>query len=241
MIAIRFFVILVFVILYLPIFYVIAASFIDDGFTLKWYEQLFQNRIIVTAFYNSLTVALASTLLSVILGTLAAYSFVRYDMRAESVFYTPIIIPEITEALSLLLFYNLLDFPLGFYSVFLGHTAFNIAFVYVIVRARLEGFQKSLEDASLTLGANEFQTFVKVTLPLSMPGIIASTLIAFTLSWDNFIKTIFTTGPGFQTLPLIIWAQAARGAVNPSLNALTSIMLIVSLIMSYFYVKLSRK
>ncbi|MCS7121153.1 MAG: ABC transporter permease [Archaeoglobaceae archaeon] len=239
---IKFFVASVFIFLYLPIFYVIVASFFDvKGFTLKWYEQLFQSKAIIVAFYNSLTLALISTAISVILGTLAAYSFVRYKMRSESLFYTPIIIPEITEALSLLLFYNLLSFPMGFYSVLLGHTAFNVAFVYVIVRARLEGFQRSLEDASLTLGANEVQTFLKVTLPLSMPGIVAAALIAFTLSWDNFIKTAFTTGPGFQTLPLIIWAQAARGVVSPSLNALTSLVLLVSLLMAYLYVRLSRK
>ncbi|MEM3391029.1 MAG: ABC transporter permease subunit, partial [Archaeoglobaceae archaeon] len=120
-----------------------------------------------------------------------------------------------------------------------GHIAFNIAFVFVIVKSRLSGYERSIEEASLTLGANEIQTFLKVTIPLAMPGIVAGALIAFTLSWDNFVKTVFTTGPGFQTLPLLIWSQAARGVVSPTLSALTTLMLVVSMILAYLYVRIS--
>lgn len=233
---------IVFIFLYAPIAFVIASSFVDDsGLTLKWFEKLIQDSKVVSAFYNSLALALLSTIFSVILGTSAAYAFLRAKMRLESLFYTPIVIPEITEALSLLLFYKIFSFPLGFLSVLLGHIAFNIAFVFVIVKARLSGYERSIEEASLTLGANELQTFLKVTIPLAMPGIIAGALIAFTLSWDNFVKTVFTTGPGFQTLPLLIWSQAARGVVSPTLNALTTLMLAVSMILAYLYVRISTK
>ncbi len=237
---IRIYVAIIFAFLYIPIAFVIVSSFTDEtGLTVKWFERLIKDSKVVSAFYNSLTLALLSTVFSVILGTSAAYAFLRTKMRFESFFYTPIVIPEITEALSLLLFYKLFSFPLGFTSVLLGHIAFNIAFVFVIVKARLSGYEKSIEEASLTLGANEIQTFLKITVPLAMPGIVAASLIAFTLSWDNFIKTVFTTGPGFQTLPLLIWSQAARGVVSPTLSALTTMMLAVSMILAYLYVKVS--
>jgi len=237
---IRTFVLLIFIFLYAPIAYVVASSFFDNGeLTGKWYAKLFEDRVIVGAFYNSLSLAILSTLLSVLLGTFAAYAYLKGDLRFEFLFYTPIVIPEITEALSLLLFYKLLSFPLGFYSVLLGHIAFNIAFVFVIVKARLSTQLRTVEEASLTLGANELQTFFKVTVPLAMPGIVAASLIAFTLSWDNFVKTVFTTGPGFQTLPLLIWSQAARGVVSPSLNALTTLMLLVSFLLAYLYARIS--
>lgn len=237
---IRFFVFLIFLFLYIPITYVVASSFMDGGeITGKWFVKLFEDPIIVRSFYNSLSLALLSTLFSVIFGTLAAYAFLRTNLKFESLLYTPIVIPEITEALSLLLFYKLLSFPLGFYSVLLGHIAFNIAFVFVIVKARLSTQLRSVEEASLTLGANEIQTFLRVTIPMAMPGIVAGSLIAFTLSWDNFVKTVFTTGPGFQTLPLLIWSQAARGIVSPSLNALTTLMLLVSFLLAYLYARIS--
>ncbi len=236
----RFIVLLIFLFLYIPIGYVVATSFIDGGeITAKWYAALFKDKVIIDAFYNSLSIALLSTFFSVTLGTIAAYAFLRGNQRFESLLYTPIVIPEITEALSLLLFYKILSFPLGFYSVLLGHIAFNIAFVFVIVKARLSAQLRTIEEASLTLGANEMQTFFRVTIPIAMPGIIAASLIAFTLSWDNFVKTVFTTGPGFQTLPLLIWSQAARGVVSPSLSALTTLMLLISFLLAYLYAKIS--
>lgn len=238
----RFIVLLVFLFLYIPIAYVVASSFIDGGeITAKWYVKLFEDKVIVGAFYNSLSIALLSTFFSVSLGTIAAYAFLRGCQRFESLLYTPIVIPEITEALSLLLFYKMLSFPLGFYSVLLGHIAFNIAFVFVIVKARLSTQLRTLEEASLTLGADEIQTFLRVTIPLALPGIVAASLIAFTLSWDNFVKTVFTTGPGFQTLPLLIWSQAARGVVSPSLSALTTLMLMISFLLAYLYAKISTR
>ncbi|MEM1545794.1 MAG: ABC transporter permease [Candidatus Methanomethylicia archaeon] len=237
--------------LYAPIAIVVLSSFNEYGglssfkFTTRWYESLLQNSTVWKAFSNSLLVAILCALISVILGFISAYGLVRantaFKSSIESIFYIPIIIPEITEALSLLLFYNLLSFPLGFISVLIGHTAFSISFVFVVSKARLAGFDRSLEEASMTLGANRLQTFIKITLPLSAPGIIASMLLSFTLSWDDFIKTVFTTGPGFQTIPLVIWSQSARGGVSPELNALTSLMLVISITLSYLYVKMIKR
>ncbi len=240
---------LVYVFLYLPIVVVIIFSFNESrtlgqftGFSLKWYGVLIEDKAVWVAFYNSLNVAVLTTVVSIFLGTLAAYGMVRLDIGGkgaiDSLLYIPIIIPEIAEALSLLLFYKFTGYDLGWLTVLLGHIAFDISFVYVVVRARLAGFDRSLEEASLTLGANEAQTFLKVTLPLSMPGIIAAGLIAFTLSFDDFIKTAFTTGPGFQTLPLIIWSQSARGGVGPELNALTTVIIAISMALAYAYAKL---
>ncbi len=241
---------LVYAFLYLPIVVVIIFSFNESktlgrftGFSLKWYGVLIEDKAIWVAFYNSLNVAVLTTAVSIFLGTLAAYGMVRLDIGGkgtiDSLLYIPIIIPEIAEALSLLLFYKFTGYNLGWLTVLLGHIAFDISFVYVVVRARLAGFDRSLEEASLTLGANEMQTFLKVTLPLSMPGIIAAGLIAFTLSFDDFIKTAFTTGPGFQTLPLIIWSQSARGGVGPELNALTTVIMATSMALAYAYAKLT--
>jgi len=241
---------LVYAFLYLPIVVVIIFSFNESktlgrftGFSLKWYGVLIEDKAIWVAFYNSLNVAVLTTAVSIFLGTLAAYGMVRLDIGGkgtiDSLLYIPIIIPEIAEALSLLLFYKFTGYNLGWLTVLLGHIAFDISFVYVVVRARLAGFDRSLEEASLTLGANEVQTFLKVTLPLSMPGIIAAGLIAFPLSFDDFIKTAFTTGPGFQTLPLIIWSQSARGGVGPELNALTTVIMATSMALAYAYAKLT--
>ncbi len=245
-----FFSALVYAFLYIPIIIVIIFSFNSSkmlgrftGFSLKWYSVLLGDRVVWNAFYNSLNIAVITTLVSILLGTLAAYGTIRLDIggkgAVDSLLYIPIIIPEIAESLSLLLFYKFAGYKLGWLTVLLGHIAFDISFVYVIIKARLMGFDKSLEEASLTLGANEVQTFMKVTLPLSMPGITAAALIAFTLSFDDFIKTAFTTGPGFQTLPLIIWSQSARGGVGPEINALTSIIIAFSMVLAYIYTKMS--
>ncbi len=241
---------LVYVFLYLPIIVVIVFSFNKSrtlgkftGFSLEWYQVLIEDKDIWIAFYNSLNIAVLTTLVSLVLGTLAAYGMIRFGIGGkgaiDSLLYVPIIIPEIAEALSLLLFYKFAGYRLGWLTVLLGHIAFDISFVYVVVRARLAGFDRSLEEASLTLGANEVQTFLKVTLPLSMPGVVAAALIAFTLSFDDFIKTIFTTGPGFQTLPLIIWSQSARGGVGPEINALTTVIMAISMVLAYMYSKLT--
>ncbi|NIR87491.1 ABC transporter permease, partial [Candidatus Bathyarchaeota archaeon] len=210
------FTILILILMYLPIVIMIGFSFNSakslgrfTGFSLRWYSQLFEKADVWTAFYNSLTSAAVVTIISVVLALLMANAVVRYEYRGGSLIdafiYIPIVIPEITESLSLLIFYGVIGFPLGFWSVALGHATFGATFAIVVLRARISGFRKSFEEAARTLGADEIETFFRITLPILMPGVIAAGLLAFTLSFDDFIKTSFTTGPGFTTLPLIIY------------------------------------
>jgi spermidine/putrescine transport system permease protein len=246
--ALKIFTMFVFVLIYGPIAVMVLFSFNNSttlgawrGFTLNWYSRLFQMGDIWQALYNSLSVASIVAIASVFLGTLTALAMTRYSFKGkktvESLLFVPIIIPEIAEALTLLLFYLWIGWGwnLGFVTVLLGHIAYDISFAFVVIRARMAGFDRSLEEAAQTLGANEFQTFFRVTLPILMPGIVAGGLLAFTLSYDDFYKTIFTRGPGFETLPLRIWSMAARGGVSPELSALTTIALLSSMGLALAY------
>lgn len=244
----------IFALIYGPILVMVLFSFNSSrflgawtGFTVDWYAKLFEMPEIWEALYNSVIIAALTAILSVIFGLLTAYAMVRYPFRGkriiDSLFYIPIIIPEIAEALTLLLFFLLIGwgFRLGFITVLLGHIAYDISYCYVVIRARMIGFDRSLEEAAKTLGADDIQTFFRITLPVLMPGIIAASLLAFTLSYDDFYKTAFTTGPGFETLPLRIWSMASRGGVTPELNALTTIALVVSMSLALLYQKISQK
>lgn len=235
--------ILILLLMYLPIVAMIAFSFNSAksvgrfaGFSLRWYSQLLENRYVWTAFYNSVTSAAVVTVISVVLALLMANAIVRYKYRGgsliDSFIYIPIVIPEITESLALVIMLYFLGIPGGFWSVVLGHATFGATFAAVVLRARIAGFRRSFEEAARTLGADEIQTFFRITLPILMPGVIAAALLAFTLSFDDFIKTRFTTGPGFQTLPLIVYSSASRGGVSPELNALSTFTFGVSLVFS---------
>lgn len=247
-------------ILYLPIAVLVVFSFNKvesihrwGGFTLEWYKRLFTGQAFVShsaalnvweAFYNSIWVALVTGVISAILGVLLAYGISRFTFRGkdilEGLLYIPIIIPEIASSLSLLLFYIWIRFPLGGWSVVIGHTTFSISYCMVVIRTRFAGFDKSLEEAAKTLGADEIQTFLRITLPIIFPGILAAFLLTFTLSYDDFIKTAFTRGPGFLTLPILIWTWAKRGLISPELNALATLSLSVSITLTYLYAKLQK-
>ncbi|MEM2518533.1 MAG: ABC transporter permease [Candidatus Bathyarchaeia archaeon] len=250
----KIFTFMIFALIYGPIIVMVVFSFNASrflgsftGFTTQWYIQLFQMPDVWQAFYNSVIVAALTAILSVIFGLLAAYAMVRYSFRGkgvvDSLLYIPIIIPEIAEALTLLLFYLMIGWglSLGFTTVLIGHIAYDISYCFVVLRARLIGFDKSLEEAAKTLGANEIQTFFRVTLPLLMPGVLAAALLGFTISYDDFYKTVFTTGPAFETLPLRIWAMSRKGGVTPQLNALTTIALAISMSLALVYQSLSKK
>jgi len=250
----KIFTLLVFALMYGPIVMMLAFSFNDSnvigawrGFTLHWYYELFSSVDIWNAFRNSVLVALVTAMASIVLGTLTALAMVRYSFKGKNVLdgllYVPIIIPEITEALTLLLFYLWIGWGLqmGFATVAIGHIAFSVAFVFVIVRARMAGFDRSVEEAAKTLGANEIQTFFRITLPILLPGIVAAGLLAFTLSFDDFYKSVFTTGPAFDLLPLKIFSMASRGGVRPELNALATIALMISMGFALLYQWISKK
>ncbi|MCC6457625.1 MAG: ABC transporter permease [Caldilineaceae bacterium] len=251
---------LIFIFFYAPILVLVLFSFNSgryvsqwEGFSLRWYATLLENEAIGLALRNSLIVATISTIVSTILATLVAVGMERFDFRGkttmDSVLYLPIIIPDIAMAVMLLLFFaqagqalGLIGFrfSLGLGTVILAHVAFNVAFVAVTVRARLAGFDRSLEEAASDLYANEWATFRHVTLPLIMPGILAGALLAFTMSLDDFVVTFFTSGPGSTTLPLRIYSMVKTG-ITPEINALSTLMLLASMVLVFVSLLLQRK
>jgi spermidine/putrescine transport system permease protein len=214
------------------------------GFTLDWYIKLFEDTKILEALKVSLIVALASTAISLVIGTLTAWAMYRYSFKGkrilEGVLYLPIIIPDIVMGISLTLFFVLIKFQLGMASIIIAHVAFNISFVMVVVRARLQGLDRTLEEAALDLGADEVTTFFKVTLPLLSPGLVAAALLAFTLSFDDFVISFFTAGVGATPLPVQIYSMVKLG-VSPVVNAISTLVLIISFIFVTLAEKFQRK
>ncbi|MGZ9586972.1 ABC transporter permease [Paenibacillus marinisediminis] len=227
--------------IYVPIFLVIIFSFNDsrmsanwEGFTWHWYGSLFQNDNVLEALSNSLSIGFTSTIISTLLGTLAALALRNMNSKARVGFgglmYMPIVVPEIIMGLSLLILFSQLHVPLGKLTVMIAHVTFSTSFVYVIVSSRLENMGKQLEEAASDLGATEWQTFRYVTLPSIWPGIAAGALIAFTLSIDDFIISFFVAGPNSTTLPIYIYSSVKRG-ISPEINALCTIMIFVSILL----------
>ncbi|HET6594582.1 MAG TPA: ABC transporter permease [Anaerolineales bacterium] len=241
---------LVFGFLYLPVLILIIFSFnntrsvaVFTGFSTEWYLSLAQNEELLDAARNSLVVGVITTIAATLIGTLTALAMERYRFKLRTAFdanlYLPIVIPEIVMGISLLLFFNQALFPFlqnafgmrattGLHTITISHIAFDIPFVYVIVRARLADFDRTLEEAAADLGADEWQTFKRITLPLLMPGIIGGALMAFTLSLDDYLITVFTKGIREQTMPLYIYSLVRRG-VTPEINALSTALLLGSI------------
>jgi spermidine/putrescine transport system permease protein len=219
--------------LYLPIGVLIVFSFNTDrlnlfweGFTLRWYGVLFNDGRVALATRNTLSVAFTSTIVSTVIGTLAALALQRYAFRlkrlSEPLLYIPIVIPEVVMGIGLLSLYASLQLNLGLLTITLSHIAFSIPFVALVVRARLHGFDRTLEEAAMDLGANEWTTFRRVTLPLILPGVLSGAMLAFTLSLDDFIITFFTSGPGSTTLPLLVYGMV-KTHITPEINALSTV------------------
>jgi spermidine/putrescine transport system permease protein len=241
---------LVFGFLYLPVVILVIFSFnntrsvaLFTGFSTEWYSALAGNEELLDAARNSLIVGLIATVVSTVIGTMTALAMDRHRFRLRTVFdanlYLPIVIPEIVMGIALLLFYNQALFPFlkaavgfegstGIPTITISHIAFDIPFVYVIVRARLADFDRTLEEAAQDLGADGWRTFRRVTLPLLMPGIIGGALMAFTLSLDDYLITAFTKGVQEQTMPLYIYSLVRRG-VTPEINALSTVLLVGSI------------
>jgi spermidine/putrescine transport system permease protein len=238
---------LVYVFLYVPIVVLIVLSFNRSGlptawtgFSTEWYGRLVANPKILSAAGNSLIVATASTLISTIIGTLLAMGMEdgKPSPWLDALVAAPMIIPDIVLAIALLSFYTLLNMSLGLHSIVLSHAVFNIAFVAMVVRTRLKNFDRSIVEASIDLGAGEFTTFRRVTLPVIGPGVIAAALLAFTLSIDEFIIAYFTAGAGqgSTTFPMQIYAMIRFG-VTPEINAIATIVIGFS----FFLVLLSQR
>ncbi|MCS6849061.1 MAG: ABC transporter permease [Anaerolineae bacterium] len=230
-----------FAFLYVPIVVLIVFSFNSartgatwQSFTLQWYARVFSNARILEAAANSLIVAVLSTFGAVVIGTLMAMAMERYRFRGkgawDGLLYMPVIVPEIVMGISLLIFFAAVNISRGLLTLVISHIAFCMPFVYLTMRARLADFDRSVEEAAQDLGANEWVTFQRITLPLLMPGIISSALLAFTLSLDDFVISFFVTGVGSQTLPVYIWGQIRKG-ITPEINAISALMLVLSIIL----------
>lgn len=193
------------------------------GFSLKWYKSLITDYTILQATKNTLLIAIVSTVLSVIIGTLTAVGMYRYKFRGKSildaVMFVPIIIPEIVMGIAMLSFFSLMQdlfkFEMGITTLIIAHVTFSISYVAIVVRARLQGFDKNLEEAAMDLGASPMQTFFVVTLPVIAPGIVSGGLLAFTLSLDDVIISFFVSGPKSTTLPLKVFSMVKFG-VTPN-------------------------
>ena len=209
-----------------------------------WFCELAKNKEVTNAAKNTLTIAFISTISATIIGTLGALSLQRYNFKFKSFtelsLYIPIVIPEIVMGIGILvLFSQLFAFlnnalglqgearlALGLGTVIVSHISFSIPFVALVVRARLQGFDQSFEEAAMDLGANELVTFWRVTLPMLMPGVLSGALMAFTLSLDDFVITFFTNGPGSTTLPIYVYGLLRR-IITPQVNALSTVWILV--------------
>jgi putrescine transport system permease protein len=225
-----------FAFLYLPIVLLVVYSFNDSrlvavwgGFSTRWYAEIWQNTALLDAAWVTLRVAFVSATAATILGTLAAITLVRMGrFRGRLLFsgmvYAPLVMPEVILGLSLLLLFVAVELERGFWTVTLAHTTFTMCFVAVVVQSRLIGFDRSLEEAAMDLGATPFRTFFSVTLPLIFPAVAAGWILAFTLSLDDLVIASFTTGPGATTLPMRIYSQVRLG-VTPEVNAVSTIFI----------------
>ncbi len=227
-----------FAFLYLPMVILIIYSFNESrlvtvwaGFSTKWYGELLQNQSFLDAAWVTLKVAVFSSTLATILGTMAAYVLVRGGrFMGRTLFsgmiYAPLVMPEVITGLSLLLLFIGIGLDRGVLTIVLAHTTFSMAFVSVVVSSRLVTFDRSLEEAALDLGASPWDAFRLVTLPIIAPAVISGWLLAFTLSLDDLVIASFTAGPASTTLPIRIFS-AVRLGVSPEINALSTIMIAI--------------
>ncbi len=232
------FTLLMFLFMYLPIFVLTFYSFNQssysagwEGFTLNWYNKLFNDERILSALRISLTVAICAVLTSAVLGTLMAVGLARYRFPGKALYrgisYLPLIIPDIAIAVATLIFLAVVSIPLSLWTIVAAHIVFCISYVAINVSTRLADLNPFLEEAALDLGATPVQAFFQVLLPQLMPGIVSGCLLAFVLSMDDFLIASFTSGSGANTLPMEIFSRIRTG-VKPDINALSVILMIAS-------------
>lgn len=257
--------------LWAPILLLVIFSFNNSrtvaswqGFTFQWYENIFNNiaggearfstALMLNSLRNSVIVALFATTIATIVGTMVALSLARGRFPGKQflggLLFLPVVIPEITQGISLLIFFNVIfnvmenlsggaiQPQLGFGSIIIGHVAFNISYVAIVVGARLADMNPRLEEAARDLGANEWRTFWRVTFPLILPGVVAGALLAFTLSLDDFVTTFFVSGVGTTTLPVFVYGLL-RLSVTPEINAISTIILVLSTVLIGIVIALS--
>ncbi len=232
---------LVYLFLFLPISVIVANSFNATttkpymswkGFTFDWYIKLWENTSLLEAFGNTMLLAVISTVLATIIGTLGAIGMYKYKFKGKAIIdgllYIPIVIPEIVLGIALLTIFAKANIPRGMLTLILAHVSFCIPFVIFNVRASLSGYDHSIEEASMDLGANRLVTFFEVTLPVLAPGIFGGALLAFTISIDDVIISYFVYGQT-KTYPLKVM-ESVKSGVAPDVNALSTLILIVTIL-----------
>ena len=237
--------------MYIPIILVVIYSFNESkissvwgGFSLKWYKELFADPSYLEALINSLVLAVSSSLAAAIIGTLGAYGMTKVKLRTkapmEFLSTSPIMIPEIILGMIFMVFFALIGMPFGMTTLIIAHTAFCIPYVYMQVKARLVGMDKSLAEAAMDLGAGRKRIFFDIILPLIMPAIASGAILSFAMSLDDVIISVFVTGVNVNTLPIKIYTQLKTG-VTPKVNALCTIMFMATIILCALSAILGRR
>ena len=237
--------------MYAPLLVLMVFSFTPaeyslkfEGVTLKWYQAVFRNDNILAALKVSLMVAIPTVLISTAIGTITAFTLYRSKFvgRAlyQGILYIPLIMPDLVIGISLLLFYTFVKLELGILSILLAHVSFSIPLTTLVIIARMQRIDRSLEDAAMDLGADEWTTMWKVTLPLLKPGILAAALLTFPWSFNDFVITFFVSGVGSSTLPLRVYSMIRLG-VSPMVNALGTLIIVVPLIIVIIGARLARR
>jgi spermidine/putrescine transport system permease protein len=248
----------VFAFLYIPIILLVVFSFNDsdynlawEGFTMRWYAKMANDRVLVSGLKNSLIIASVTTVLAVVLGTVGAWLLYKYRFplrrMMNTLIFIPMVIPEVIMGISLLILFSItfrwmegwqeavngpewftdMSFGLGYITVIIAHVTFCFPFVLVAVQARLSGLDPALEEAAMDLGATPGKAFWHVMIPYMLPAIISGALMSFTLSMDEVIVTVFTSGPESKTLPLVMFDRVRK--INPSLNAVSAVLIVVTI------------
>jgi spermidine/putrescine transport system permease protein len=233
--------ILVLLLMYLPVVMVVIYSFnasksdaVWGGFTLAWYGKMFQNRSLMDALRNSLLLAVASCAVSAVIGTIGAVGIVQGDFKAKGIIENgamlPIMVPEIILGMVFLAFFSLLRLPFGMLTLIIAHTTFCVPYIFIVVKGRLAGLDRSIGEAARDLGATEMRMFFDITLPLIAPAVASGTLLAFAMSLDDVVISFFVTGAQTNTLPIKIYSQIKLG-VSPEINALCTVMLLCTFLL----------
>jgi spermidine/putrescine transport system permease protein len=237
---IKIYTILVYVFMFTPIVVVIVLAFNPkqfgifpmEGVSLRWFMRLARNEAILDAFQNSMVLGSLSAVVSTSIGILAALAFIRFEFPGKNTLNTlllaPIMIPEVVLGVSLLLFLRWLQQPKSFALLLMGHVVLTLPYVLLIVQARLVGIKKEYEEAAKSLGANGFQTFREITLPLLLPAILAGALFSFTISFDDITATLFWATAQNQTVPVKIFSML-RNSISPEINALGAVMIVLTI------------
>ena len=229
--------------LFLPLFYIIFFSFNESkgseftNFSLVWYKKLFcDSDNLWEAVFNSVIIALLSSAVATVLGTLAAIGINWYKFRGrmyiQTISFLPMVLPEVIVGVSTLIFFSGIKMPLGLFTIFAAHTTFCLPFVFLMVSARIEEFDFSIIEAAHDLGATDRQTMLKVIIPAILPGVLSGFMMSVTMSLEDFVITFFVSGPGSTTLPLYVYSMIRFG-VSPVINALSFVVILATVLVTF--------